>query len=209
MGMTFTDRTDAGTQLARALKAQSIDGDVVCAIPRGGLPLGRQVADSLERPLDVVVATKIGAPHNPEYAIGAVASDGSLWLNDEAIESLGVDDAYIDSKTEELAGAAREKARRYRGTEVPRSFTGKSVVLVDDGIATGATVRACLKRLVNDDVSRVTLAVPVGSPRSIAAIEADFEAVVCLETPDSFRAVGQFYDQFEQVSDERAMSYLD
>lgn len=111
----FTDRTDAGRQLAAVLQERGIDPDVVLAIPRGGLPLGRAVADAFDVPLDIVVARNIGAPRNPEYAIGAVASDGSVWRNEEAIESLGVDEAYFERKREEEADNARQKAERYRG----------------------------------------------------------------------------------------------
>lgn len=205
--MPFTDRTDAGRALGEALAERGVNGDIVLAIPRGGLPLGRAVADALELPLDIVVAQKMGAPHNPEYAIGAVANDGSVWLNDHAIDSLSVGEEYIEETRSEKAAAAREKAQRYRTNGSPE-LQGKTVIIVDDGIATGATARACIKRVENADADAIVLAVPVSSPRTIDELHPSVDDIVCLETPAQFRAVGQFYDRFEQVQDEQAMEYL-
>lgn len=206
--MTFADRTEAGQRLGTELTERGVKSDIVLAIPRGGLPLGRAVADTLDQPLDIVVAKKMGAPHNSEYAIGAVASDGSVWLNEEAIETLEVDTAYLETQQEEMAAAAREKAQRYRSDQGPPTIDGKAVLIVDDGVATGATVRACIERVTNAGADRIVLAVPVGSPQTIEELRSTVDAVVCLETPRNFRAVGQFYDQFDQVQDEQAMTYL-
>ncbi|UPM42316.1 phosphoribosyltransferase [Halocatena salina] len=207
--MSFADRTEAGRRLGTELIERGVAGDIVLAIPRGGLPLGRAVADTLDRPLDVVVAKKIGAPHNPEYAIGAVASDGSVWLNEDAIGTLDIDTAYLEAERTEMASAAREKAQRYRGDRELPTIEGKAVVIVDDGVATGATVRACIERVTNVGADRIVLAVPVGSPQTIDELRSMVDEVVCLETPRNFRAVGQFYDRFDQVQDEQAMTYLD
>jgi putative phosphoribosyl transferase len=207
--MTFTDRTDGGQQLGAELADRGVTGDIVLAIPRGGLPLGREVADALDLPLDIVVAQKMGAPHNEEYAIGAVASDGSVWLNESAISSLDVSEVYIEGQREETAAAAREKADRYRSEEGPPELSEKTVIIVDDGIATGATARACLEQVENEDAARSMLAVPVGSPRTLGGLRENADEIVCLETPTDFRAVGQFYDRFGQVEDEEAMTYLD
>ncbi|QFU83115.1 phosphoribosyltransferase [Natronorubrum aibiense] len=205
----FRDRTDAGARLAVELREREIDADIALAIPRGGLPLGRAVADELEIPLDIVVAKKIGAPGNPEYAIGAVASDGSTWRNEDAIGRTDSDEAYFQRRREEEAESARQKADRYRGDRDAPDLTGKTVVVVDDGVATGSTVMACLKTLNETDADRIVLAVPVGPPESIAALEDEADEVVCLETPRGFMGVGQFYERFGQVSDEEAMAYLD
>ncbi|ELY44605.1 phosphoribosyltransferase [Natronorubrum sulfidifaciens] len=205
----FRDRTDAGERLAAELRERGVDADIALAIPRGGLPLGRAVADELAIPLDIVVAKKIGAPGNPEYAIGAVASDGSVWRNEDAIGRTDSDEAYFQRRREEEAESARRKAERYRGDRGPPDLTGKTVVVVDDGVATGSTVRACLQTLSETDAERIVLAVPVGPPDSIAALEAEADAVVCLETPSRFMGVGQFYERFGQVSDEEAMAYLE
>ncbi|MEF8975071.1 MAG: phosphoribosyltransferase family protein [Halapricum sp.] len=204
----FANRTQAGEQLAEELSEREIDVDIVLAIPRGGLPLGRAVADKLDAPLDIVVAKKVGAPGNPEYAIGAVASDGSAWRNLEAFRARGIDEEYFERKSEEKAAEAREKAERYRkGREEP-DVVGKTVVVVDDGVATGSTARACLESLHKAGTGRIVLAVPVGPPETIDELESIADEVVCLLTPDLFRGVGQFYDDFSQVSDEEAMTYL-
>ncbi|SER44125.1 phosphoribosyltransferase [Natrinema salaciae] len=205
----FSDRTDAGERLATALRERAVDADVVLAVPRGGLPLGRAIADALDVPLDVVVAKKIGAPGNPEYAVGAVASDGSVWRNEGALDRTDSDEEYFQRKREEEAENARRKADRYRGGRPSPDLTGKTVVVVDDGIATGSTVRACLKRLRGTAAAEIVLAVPVGPPDTIAEVEAAADEVVCLATPRSFFGVGQFYDDFGQVSDEEAMTYVE
>jgi len=207
--LRFTDRTEAGTQLGEALRERELDVDIVLAIPRGGLPLGRAVADVLDVPLDVVVASKIGAPGNPELAIGAVASDGSVWRNEEAFHGTGADEEYFEREREREAENARKKSDRYRGEEAEPDLTGKTVAVVDDGVATGSTVRACLQMLRNSDAARIVLAVPVGPPDTVHELQALADEVVCLETPSSFTGVGQFYERFDQVSDEEAMAYLE
>lgn len=204
----FTDRTEAGRRLADAIEDQGVDADIVLAIPRGGLPLGRAVADALDVPLDIVVASKIGAPYNPEFAIGAVASDGSVWLDEETIDQLGVDDEYIEREREREAETARTKAQRYRGDREPPDLRGRTVVIVDDGVATGSTAIAAVRLVREQGAERVVLAVPVGPPDTIDELEDEADDVICVATPSYFSAVGQFYDRFEQVRDEEAMDYL-
>lgn len=204
----FEDRTDAGRRLGEVVRERGVEADLVLAIPRGGLPLGRAVADALDAPLDVVIAKKMGAPSNPELAIGAVAADGSVWLNDDLLAMQGIGDEYVEEVREREAAAARQKAERYRGESGGLDVTGKRVVIVDDGIATGATARACIEQVRAQRVEQIVLAVPVGSPQTIAELEQTVDEVVCLETPDQFQAVGQFYARFNQVSDEEAMRYL-
>lgn len=205
----FDDRTDAGEQLAETLAARGVDPDVVLAIPRGGLPLGRAVADALDAPLDIVVASKIGAPGNPEFALGAVGSDGSVWLDDGAIERFDIDDAYIEQERAREAAYAREKAERYRGSHTPPNLDGKVVVVVDDGTATGSTATAALRLVQKAGAARVVLALPVGPSGTVESLRAEADGVICLRTPAHFGAVGQFYTRFDQVSDEEAMTYLD
>lgn len=205
----FKDRTEAGRKLAEALEERDIDADVVLAIPRGGLPLGRAVADAADAPLDIVVARKIGAPGNPEYAIGAVGSTGSVWRNDDAIARSGASEEYFERMRREEAENAQQKEARYRGDRDPPDLAGRTVVVVDDGVATGSTARACLKQVHDAGAERVVLAVPVGPPGSIRELEESADEVVCLHTSTSFRAVGQYYDRFDQVQDEEAMAYLD
>ncbi|WP_231187016.1 phosphoribosyltransferase family protein [Haladaptatus sp. DYF46] len=204
----FDDRTDAGQQLASLVTREGVDADIVLAIPRGGLPIGRPVADALDVPLDVVVAKKLGASGNPELAIGAVGADGSVWLNDELIERLGVGDTYLEGEKERKTEAAREKAETYRGGDRIPDIEGKRVLIVDDGVATGATTIACLRQVKNAGASHVALAVPVGSPSSIDELRGEADSVLCLESPLQFGAVGQFYRTFDQVPDEVAKTYL-
>ena len=204
----FADRTDAGRQLGERVREENIAADVVLAIPRGGLPLGRAVADALGVPLDVVIAKKIGAPGNPEFAIGAVAADGSIWLNDDVIQRQGIGREYVAREREQKAAEARQKAERYRNGPPPE-LAGKRVLVVDDGVATGATVRACIERVRSEQPARIVLAEPVGSPRTIAELERMVDDAVVLETPPGFHAVGQYYQDFTQVTDEEAIEYLD
>lgn len=204
----FSDRRDAGERLADRLVSADVAADIVLAIPRGGLPLGRPVADALDAPLDVVVARKLGAPDNPEYAVGAVASDGTVWLNDDAVARTGVDDDYLEREQAEQAEAAREKVDRYRDGPAP-DLTDEAVVVVDDGVATGSTAFACIEQVRAAGADRIVVAVPVGPPDTIADLETVADEVVCLETPANFRAVGQFYERFDQVSDDEAVQYLD
>jgi predicted phosphoribosyltransferase len=205
----FRDRTDAGEQLGAALRERGLEADLVLAVPRGGLPLGRAVADALDAPLDVVVASKIGAPGNPEYALGAVASDGTVWRNEQAIRAAGASEAYVREQRGVEAGNAREKADSYRGGRPEPELAGTAVVVVDDGVATGSTLRACLRMLDTAGSRQVVVAVPVGPPGTVRDLRDLADEVVCLATPAGFRSVGQFYDRFDQVSDEEAMSYLD
>lgn len=207
-GNRFRDRTDAGRQLADALEERDVDGDIVLAIPRGALPVGRAVADGLGLPLDVIVASKIEAPRNPEYAIGAVASDGSAWLDEDAIDRIDASDDYIERERDREAENAREKAERYRGDREEPTLEGRTVLIVDDGVATGSTAKAAIRLAREKGADRIVLAAPVGPPDTIDELESDADDVVCVERPATFRAVGQFYDQFDQVSDEQAMEYL-
>lgn len=203
----FDDRIDAGRRLGEALVDRDLRADLVLAIPRGGLPVGRGVADALSLPLDVVVSSKIGAPGNPELAIGAVASDGSAWIDEAFVERLGVDEAYVARGREREAEAAREKAARYR-TGDPPAVAGRTVVVVDDGAATGATAIAAVGLLRERGAGRIVVALPVAPPETVTELQRVADEVVCLLVPSSMGAVGRFYRRFDQVSDEEAISYL-
>ena len=205
----FRDRDDAGRRLAEALVSRGVAADLVLAVPRGGLPLGRAVADALGVPLDVVVASKVGAPGNPEFAIGAVAADGSRWLDEETIERFDVDADYVEREADRVARAARTKAATYRGDREAPALDGRAVVVVDDGVATGATAVAAVRLARERGAARVVLAVPVAAPGTVEDLAAVADEVVCLSTPPAFGAVGQFYDRFDQVTDEEAMALLD
>lgn len=207
--MAFDDRAAAGSELADRLETEGIDPDLVLGIPRGGLPVAAPVADRFDVPLDVVVASKLGAPHNEELAIGAVAGDGSLWLNEELVDRLSVEEEYIERTKQREAEVARQKVADYRGGDPIANLEGRTVVLVDDGVATGATAIACLRQLQAADADRVVLAVPVAPAEAIQTLEADADEVIVLETPTPFVAVGNHYRQFDQVTDEEAIEYLE
>lgn len=204
----FDDRADAGRQLVELIRDGSDGVDIVLAIPRGGLPVGRIVADELGVPLDIVVSSKIGAPHNPEFAIGAAASDGSVWLDEETIDRLEVSDTYLEREQAREVEVAREKASVYRGEETAPVLEGKSVLIVDDGVATGATMIAAINLVRAQGADRVIVGVPVGPPDTIRELKSLADSVICVTTPASFSAVGQFYSDFGQVSDEVAQSLL-
>lgn len=204
----FKNRTDAGRQLADFLEDNDIDADLVVAIPRGGLPVGRVIADRLRIPLDIVSARKIGAPQSPELAVGAVAADGTVWLNESMIAELAVADSYLEEQIEFQRRAVSERIERYRGDRSPLKYEGKTVIVVDDGVATGATTTACIRQIENAGAKRVILAVPVGPSHSIEQLRTEADEVICVETPPYFSGVGQFYESFDQVSDEQAEGYL-
>jgi putative phosphoribosyl transferase len=205
----FEDRTTAGRRLADRLAEDNVTADVVLAIPRGGLPVARPVADRLDAPLSVVVARKVSAPGRPELAIGAAAADGTVWLNDDLIAQLDVSDSYLDDAVDDALDAARTKAERYVGPRGLPEVEGEEVLVVDDGVATGATTTACLRVVRAAGADRVGLAVPVGPPGTLDDLRAEADAVYCLEAPTPFGAVGSHYERFDQVSDEEALTYLE
>ncbi len=207
----FNDRQDAGRQLAQRLRDLHPPDPVVLALPRGGVVVGAEVAAGLECPLDVLVVRKLGAPHQPELAIGAVTDDGSPQriLNEDLIRRLGVDDRYVER---EIAGQLEEVRRRqalYRRGQAAVPIAGRTVIVVDDGIATGATVRAGLIGLRQTASSRVVLAVPVAPPEATQRLGGEVDDLICLETPASFMAVGAFYLDFRQVTDEEVVALLE
>jgi predicted phosphoribosyltransferase len=205
----FTDRIDAGEQLGRLLRERGVEADVALAIPRGGLPVGRAVADALGVPLDVVVARKLGAPGNPELAVGAVGAAGTVWLNEDLVDRLGVTEGYLERERERQESVVREKLERYRAGRPPLDLAGDTVLVVDDGVATGATATACLRTVREAGAGRVVLAVPVAPPETVDRLEEAADEVVVVEIPGYFGSVGQFYRSFGQVSDLEARSYLD
>ena len=204
----FEDRIDAGEQLATFLVERNVEVDIVLAIPRGGLPLGRIVADTLGVPLDIVVSSKIGAPNNPELAIGAVASDGTVWIDEDAVQFLGIAESYIEQERSKEATIARDKAAAYRTDGTVPEVTDLNVLIVDDGVATGSTATAAIRLLRERGARLVMLAIPVGPPDTIAQLEREADDVFCLRMPPAFGAVGQYYSRFDQVSDEEAISIL-
>lgn len=206
----YATREEAGRMLARRLSSYRQANVVVLGIPRGGLPVAREIADALAVPLDVIVVRKLGAPGQPELGIGAVV-DGDhprAIFNQDIIEHLGVEDEYIKA---EIARQLKEVQRRetaYRGGRPKIPLAGKTVIVVDDGIATGSSIRAALRGVRRQKPERLVLAVPVAPAESIEALRSDADEIVCLETPEDFFAVGQFYHDFHQVSDDEVKTIL-
>jgi putative phosphoribosyl transferase len=208
--MQFEDRVEAGRVLAEALQAYRGRRDViVLALPRGGVPVGYEVAHSLGVPLDVFVVRKLGVPGYSELAMGAIASGGVRVLNEDVIAAIGpkAEEAIELVAIAELAELhAREK--RYRGDRPPPDLHGRCVILVDDGLATGATMRAAVRAVRQREPSEVVVAVPVAAESSCLEMREEADAVFCAMTPDHFYGVGQFYRHFSQTSDEEVSELL-
>lgn len=207
--MFFRDRIDAGQKLALVLSEFAGKADtVVVALPRGGVVVGSEIADVLKLPLDIVVPRKIGFPGNPEFAIGAVAEEGEGIFDHEIIRQFGIPWKYIE---EEIDKGRREAKRRlvlFRGENPPLDLREKTVILVDDGIATGATMRAAVLTLRKRGAAQIVVAVPVAASDSLARIEKEADRLVVLYAPDIFHAVGQFYAAFDQTTDEEVIELM-
>lgn len=206
--MVFPDREQAGKLLAERLKEFQAVNPEVLALPRGGLPIGRQVADTLGAPLGVVVARKIGAPGNEEFAIGAVTARGHRVLNEHALRHLMMPPGYLERVTEAQRRVAEEREARYRGVKMPLDLRGRTVILVDDGIATGMTMRAAIADVRAQEPAQVVVAAPVMPADTYEEMSRLADRIVALEVPEEFYAVGQFYADFTQVSDEEAEALL-
>ncbi len=206
----FTDRTDAGRRLAARLGHLAGADPVVLALPRGGVPVGFEVAKALRAPLDVLLVRKIGAPFQPELAAGAVV-DGAepvLVRNEEVIRAYGIDQDWIATEAARQLAEIERRRRLYCGDRPAPSLRGRTAILVDDGIATGTTVRAALQALAKLGPRRRVLAVPVAPPDTLARLAPEAEEIVVLEEPEWMAAVGQFYRDFTQTEDEEVVRLL-
>lgn len=205
----FRDRTDAGEQLAAQLLQYSNRGDViVLALPRGGVPVGYEVASALGAPLDVFVVRKLGVPWHPELAMGAIASGGIRVLNGDVISSLRITDEIVEAVAEREQVELDRREEAYRGGRLRPDVRGKVVILVDDGLATGSTMRAAVAAVRTLGPSRVVVAVPVGARDACRELERGADEVVCVETPEPFFGVGSWYDDFRQTTDEEVVELL-
>lgn len=200
MGRGFADRTVAGRVLGTELARHHWVRPLVLALPRGGVPVGAGVADALGAELDVVVARKVGAPDQPELAVGAVTADGSHLFDDDMLAALGLTRADLADRLAAETAEARRRQERYGCGELP-SLRERDVIVVDDGLATGSTALAAIRAVRTRMPRSVTLAVPVGSHAAVGRLRDAADAVVCLLQPLSFRSVGQWYRDFRQVSD--------
>lgn len=207
--MRFRDRREAGRLLAEKLSfLKSKEDLLVLAIPRGGVVVGSEVAKALGAPLDVYITRKIGAPYNPELAIGAIASDGTLVLDRSLSSRLGVSEEYIKAQSAREQEEIERRMRRYRRDQPSPDLEGKRVILVDDGIATGATIEATIDALHRTGVEELILAVPVGPKDTIERLKKKVDQLICLHAPQIFWAVGSFYMTFDQTSDEEVVALL-
>jgi predicted phosphoribosyltransferase len=200
----FRDREDAARKLAARLKSRQLHDPVILAIPRGGLLIGAVLARTLDADLDVVLSRKLRAPEQPELAIGAIAEDGRVWLNDEVCDRLDIDGGYLKhERRQQLAEIGRRKAL-FRAIKPPVPLAGRSVIVTDDGIATGSTMLAALRIIRTQEPREIIVAVPVASPSRLVEVQRLADDVVCLLRPEFFWAIGQFYENFTQVTDEEA-----
>ncbi|NEX93757.1 phosphoribosyltransferase [Caulobacter sp. 17J65-9] len=206
----FADRREAGRRLASALEHLKDQAPVVLALPRGGVPVGFEVAKALKAPLDVLLVRKIGAPGHEELGVGAVVdgAEPQIVVNQEIARHLGLTREWIEQGAKRQLEEIERRRKLYLGGVPPVSLEGRTAVVVDDGIATGGTVHAALKALSRSSARRVVLAVPVAPPETIAQLKGETDEVVCLETPDPFMAVGIFYADFAQTDDEEVVRLL-
>ncbi|TXS24222.1 phosphoribosyltransferase family protein [Streptomyces sp. gb1(2016)] len=206
--MLFTDRTDAGRQLAEALRHLERRDPVVLGLPRGGVPVAYEVARALGAPLDVIVVRKLGVPYRPELGFGAIGEGGARVISDEIVRHAGVREKDLEAVERAEEAELLRRAQTYREGRPRLPLEGRTVVVVDDGIATGATARAACQVVRAQGASHVVLAVPVASPDVAARLREDVDEVVCLSTPHLFSAVGEWYRDFSQTSDEEVVSLL-
>jgi putative phosphoribosyl transferase len=204
----FANRVEAGKRLASALAESVSEDGVVLAIPRGGVVVGFEIARALGLSLDVIVPRKIGAPNNPELAIGAITEDGTIILDKDLVNQLGVSKAYIKKESQRQMREIQHRLKLYRG-DIPRpELKNREVIIVDDGIATGSTMKAALASVRKSGAKTVVVAVPLGPTSTVKELERQADRVVCLYTPEPFYAIGEFYDDFAQTENDEVTELL-
>ncbi|HJR59676.1 MAG TPA: phosphoribosyltransferase [Vicinamibacterales bacterium] len=207
-GQAFQDRRAAGVELAARLDAYRGDDVVVLALPRGGVPVAYEVAKALQAPLDIFLVRKLGVPGHRELAMGAIASGGVRVLNDDVVEWYGITPALIDAVTAEEQVELQRREQAYRGERPALRLDGRTVILVDDGLATGSTMKAAVQAVRAYSPRRILVAVPVGAPETCRALSGMADEVICARTPVPFSAVGLWYRDFGQTSDEEVSELL-
>ena len=207
--MKFKDRTEAGQILARKLTAYANCADVVVlALPRGGVPVAFEIATALNLPLDVFLVRKLGVPGQSELAMGAIANSGVRVLNQDLVRSLRLSDAVIDKVAAQEQQELERRERLYRDNIPIPLLHERTVIIVDDGLATGATMRAAIKAIRQQQPARIVVAVPISSPETCRDLAAQVEEIICVETPQPFCSVGLWYEDFPQTTDEEVRNLL-
>ena len=208
--MIYRDRREAGTVLASKLMKYKHRPDViVLALPRGGVPVAYEVSKDLNAPLDIFLVRKLGVPGHEELAMGAIATGGVRVLNDDVVEYLNIPDSVIDEITEDELRELRRREREYRGDRPEPDVRGKTVILVDDGLATGSTIRAAAQALRQQGPKKIVVAVPVSAPQTCDEYRIGVDEIVCAVTPEPFLGVGRWYDDFSQTTDEEVHNLLE
>jgi putative phosphoribosyl transferase len=205
----FTDRREAGVELAAGLQQYNAAGNlVVLALPRGGVPVAYEVARALSAPLDVFLVRKLGVPGHEELAMGAIASGGVRVLNTDVVGWYGIPPEMIDAVARQEEAELQRRERAYREQRPPVAVAGRTVVLIDDGLATGSTMKAAVQAVRTQDPARIVVAVPVGAPDTCRELQRLADEVVCVKMPESFRAVGLWYRDFAQTTDDEVRQLL-
>lgn len=206
--MTFADRHEAGRRLAEALLGSLSEHPVVLGLPRGGVPVAAEIASALRAPLDVLVVRKLGCPWQPELGVGAIGEAGIRVVNEPLVELLGISEGQLDEVAGREAEELARRIRRFRGDRPPVAVQGRTVILVDDGLATGFTARAGIEVLRRRGARRIILAVPVAPRETLEEMRTLADEVVALDTPVHFFAIGEFYADFAQTSDEEVVDLM-
>lgn len=205
----FKNRTEAGGLLAQRLGPYAQRDDVVVlALPRGGVPVAFAIAQTLNVRLDILLVRKLGVPGHEEYAMGAIASGGWTVLHRDAVDTLGITKAAIDEVTRRESAELTRREQLYRGSRPPPNLRGRVVILVDDGLATGASMQVALQAVRAENPAQVIVAVPVSPPETLQSLRPQADEIVCILSPEAFHAVGLWYEHFDQTSDEEVIELL-
>ena len=200
---------EAGQKLAKTLgKFKDTEDTIILALPRGGVVVGAEVARELNLPLDIVVPRKIGAPANPEFAIGAITETGVGIFEEMIIGAYGITESYLQNEIKKEKAEAERRLKLYRGTRSPLDLKNKTVILVDDGLATGLTMRAAVKSVKKYSAEKIVVAIPVTSPEAAELVKKEVDEIIYLEAPAFFGAVGSFYQEFGQTTDDEVVNLL-